>query len=73
MQAIQSEVLWRIKDAEELIKQRVSAQRVDFLIRELEGKVNKRYADHKNDLTDKYDEWLQKVESEHKKEKTFNK
>jgi len=37
---LQTEVLWRIKDAEQLIKERCSNQRVDNLIFELENRLN---------------------------------
>jgi len=36
---LQTEVLWRIKDAEELIKERCSNQRVNSLLTELENRV----------------------------------
>jgi len=36
---LQTEVLWRIKDAEELIKERCSNQRVDSLLSELENRL----------------------------------
>ncbi len=47
---MQGECLWRIKDAEELIKARITTASVDSKIKDLTVKVQWTIDDHKNEI-----------------------
>jgi nucleosome binding factor SPN SPT16 subunit len=66
--------LWRIKDAEELIKQRASTERVDSLIEELETKLTRNFnteiKETEKSLHDdilKFKDMVKKLEAAHDK------
>jgi nucleosome binding factor SPN SPT16 subunit len=57
-------VLWRIKDAEELIKERVSSQRVTNLISELENRLLQLLKTSASSTDEKIDAEFKKLEKE---------
>jgi len=50
---IQGECLWRIKDAEELIKTRITAVTVDSKLKELNAKLERLVFDNKKEMEKK--------------------
>lgn len=57
-------MLWRIKDAEELIKERVSSQRVTNLISELENRLLQLLKTSASSTDEKIDAEFKKLEKE---------
>ena len=60
---IQSEVLWRIKDAEELIKSRVSEQRLVNFIAQIKTDLEQYTASKIKSQTNSIEESLQRLET----------
>jgi len=66
---IMSEVLWRVKDTEELLKSRVSEVRVTALVNELKGQLNGLIEKDQQSIKSSLDEEIAKINSRIEKDK----
>ena len=64
-----SEVLWRVKDTEELLKSRVSEVRVTALVNELKGQLNGLIEKDQQSIKSSLDEEIAKINSRIEKDK----
>lgn len=66
---IMSEVLWRVKDTEELLKSRVSEVRVTALVNELKGQLNGLIEKDQQSIKSNLEEEIAKINSRIEKDK----
>lgn len=64
-----SEVLWRVKDTEELLKSRVSEVRVTALVNELKGQLNGLIEKDQQSIKSNLEEEIAKINSRIEKDK----